>query len=166
MVRKSRVIVSILLLMVVGLGFSQSVDNESEISTKNLDYLYAQNFQTPTNNVVLSANNVFINQIGSDNEVVVKTQSLNNDIALNQNGTQNKIYLDIIADNIKESISQVGNYNYVLDYSSYGVEQHNLDVSQTGNNQNLTWYGGNSLSENLTINMQGESKTIIVRNFN
>tara|TARA_R110000787_G_scaffold81036_2_gene175862 strand:+ start:19112 stop:19618 length:507 start_codon:yes stop_codon:yes gene_type:complete len=168
MVRKSIYILSVLLLIIVNVGLSQSINSESNINPNNLDYLFTQNFQITSNKLinVVNTNNVFINQIGNDNEVVIKTKSLNSDIALNQKGAQNKIYLDIVAENIKETISQTGNDNYVFDYSSIGVDQHSLEVSQYGNNQNLTWYGGNSLSENLKVNMQGESKTVIVRNFN
>ncbi len=154
-----------LLLFIVNIGFSQSINEDLTITANNQDYLFTQNFQTPSA-IIPNTNNVLINQIGSDNEVKVKTQSLNNDIVLNQNGIQNKIILDVTADNIKETISQTGNYNYVLDYSPFGVEQHSLEVLQSGNNQNLTWYGGNSLSENLKVTMQGESKTVIIRNFN
>tara|TARA_R110000787_G_scaffold81036_2_gene175865 strand:+ start:23079 stop:23576 length:498 start_codon:yes stop_codon:yes gene_type:complete len=165
MIRKSIVAISILLLMVVHVGYSQSIKDNSSINANNQDYLFIQNFQTPST-IITNTNNVLINQIGSDNEVKVKTQSLNNDIVLSQNGTQNKIILDVAADNIKETISQIGNYNYVLDYSSFGAENHSLEVLQTGNNQNLTWFGDNALSESLKVTMQGESKTIIVRNFN
>ena len=83
-----------------------------------------------------------------------------------QSGYQNNIYLDVNAENIDESITQVGNNNAVIDFSTYGVDQHQLNISQTGNNQNLTWFGGNSIAENMKVTMQGESKTVIVRNFN
>lgn len=169
----SKILFLFISFVIASVSFGQNYEeNKNKLSIESfesepseLNFISAKNFQVvPVKNI--SNCNVFINQIGIDNEVLVKTQSINNDIVLNQNGTQNKIYLDVIADNVEESISQLGNYNYVLDYSTLGAELHSLEVLQTGNNQSLTWFGGNSISENLKVNMQGESKTIIVRNFN
>ena len=43
---------------------------------------------------------------------------------------------------------------------------HTIEVNQRGNNQNLTLFGGNSISEKLKVSMQGQNQTIIVRNLN
>ena len=136
-----------------------------ESKPSELNFLSSQNFQIiPANNI--SNNNVFIAQIGADNLVKVNTQSTNSDIDLFQNGNQNKILLEIAAITIEETVIQNGNNNVFSDYSTYGLNYHSAEIMQTGNSNNLTWFGGNSISEKIIVNMQGDSKTIIVRNFN
>jgi len=140
----------------------ESFDSKSS----ELNFLASQNFQViPTENILMN-NNVFISQIGANNLMKVKTQSKNSDIDLLQYGDQNRIYLDIVANTIEESVAQYGNNNVFSDYSTSGLDYHSAEIIQTGNSHNLTWFGGNSISEKIKINMQGESKTIIVRNFN
>lgn len=131
-----------------------------------LNFLSVQTFQVVPSEIILKNNNVFISQIGADNLIKVNTQSTISNIDLLQYGNQNRIYLDIVANTIEESVIQNGNNNVFSDYSTYDLNYHSAEIIQTGNNHNLTWFGGNSVSEKIKINMQGESKTIIVRNFN
>jgi len=164
---KATLIHLVLQIFIIQAGFSQNLEQEKSIGVQNQEFLWFYNIDKINANWISTDKNVvFIHQIGDENEIKVKTKSNASDIKLYQRGSQNKIHIDVIAKSIEESISQVGNNNSVLDFSSCGVDQHQLDVSQEGNNQNLTWFGGNSMAEKLKIKMQGESKTIVIRNFN
>ena len=144
--------------------------DESETTIRNIsDKNVVNNFlatNSTNENTFTDDNTIFIQQIGDFNVVKANTTSENSSIALSQNGKQNNIYLDITAKTIEENVQQEGNNNYFLDFSSYGVDLHTANVVQQGNNQNITLFGGNSISEKIKINMQGDNKTIIVRNFN
>jgi hypothetical protein len=111
-------------------------------------------------------NTIFIQQIGDDNTTSSNTRSKANQMNLSQFGDDNTIYLDISADIIDERVLQKGDNNYFYDFSPYDTKFHSAEVVQKGNNQNITFFGGNSISEKLKVNMQGDGKTIIVRNFN
>lgn len=139
----------------------------SHFSKKNVQNNYLSTSLTTidnTSNIV--GNTVFIQQIGDDNKISSNTKSEANAMNLNQFGDNNNIYLDISAKVIDEKVLQSGDNNYFLDFSPYGTKYHSADIVQRGNNQNITVFGGNGISEKLKVNMQGDSKTIIVRNFN
>ncbi len=136
-------------------------------SEKNTENNFLATNLTNENTFVFEDDNViFIEQIGNDNLVTTNTKSSTSKIDLTQNGNQNNIYLDVAAKTIEEKVLQDGNNNYFLDFSPYGVDFHSVDVVQQGNNQNITVFGGNAISEKIKISMQGNSKTVIVRNFN
>ncbi len=158
----------LIIVITFQVGFSQVQIQEKRTNTiNNQEFLWIQNIENSrVSKTFTASSSVFINQLGDNNTIDVKSQSEISNVNLFQSGYQNNIYLDVIAENIDESITQVGNNNTVIDFSTYGVDQHQLDISQTGNNQNLTWFGGNSIAENMKVTMQGESKTVIVRNFN
>ena len=82
-------------------------------------------------------------------------------------GSSNEINLDLSADRIRYNVIQTGNENRLLEYSSKlgnGVIQRS--VLQAGNNNNLIIHGSNSLSDKMTIQMNGGITGIVIRNFN
>lgn len=111
-------------------------------------------------------NNIYVDQVGNFNTVFSQTNSTSSNINLTQRGNNNDISLTIAADNIQENVSQIGNNNSFLDFSTNNADFHFADISQEGNNHNLSWFGGkNSVSEGLSITMQGQGTSIIVNNF-
>ncbi len=115
---------------------------------------------------LLSENAVFITQIGDDNEVNSVTSSSESNIRYVQIGNSNIADVNVGSERIDETIFQIGDNNTVFDYNVFKNEGHNIDVRQSGSNQNLTLFGSNSISEKLKVSMQGQNQTIIVRNFN
>jgi len=173
MKNKSKLLVLIAIFIYGNVAIAQTYKkDESETTIKNFteknveNNFLATNLTSENTLVFTDENTIFIQQIGNDNVVKANTKSDKSNIALSQNGDQNKIYLDIAAKTIEEKIIQDGDNNYFLDFSPYGVDFHSAEVVQQGNNQNITVFGGNAISEKIKINMQGDSKTIIVRNFN
>jgi len=108
---------------------------------------------------------VFITQVGDDNDVISTTKSFESSITILQNGTENNTFLNIDSKKIEQTVIQNGNNNNYLDYSPYESLERNATINQTGNNQNLTMYGNNTLSQNIRISMQGQGQSIIIRNF-
>ncbi|MAP55361.1 hypothetical protein [Altibacter sp.] len=111
-----------------------------------------------------SANNaIYIQQVGNYNTSVVNTQSNKSAVNLFQRGNNNEIILDITAANIEESVLQIGVNNSFIDLSRGNVV-HSAAVIQRGKDQNLIWYGTNSISDKLLISMQGRNQTVFIRN--
>jgi len=152
-------------LIIHGLLYSQDI-SEIIIEPSENNFLLSQNFDESFIRSINEDNSVFINQVGLDNQINVKIESISSTINLFQNGDNNNILLDVKSDRIEALVIQDGDNNRFLDFSSFGNEFHSAEVIQQGNDQNLTWFGGNSISEKIKINMLGDSKTIIVRNFN
>lgn len=110
-------------------------------------------------------NTVVIQQIGNFNQVEVNSKSQLGYFDIKQLGNDNAVFIRAKAHAINETVYQMGdNHNFVDFSTSTGI--HDLELIQRGNSQNLIWYGGNTISEQLKINMQGENQSIIVRNFN
>lgn len=108
---------------------------------------------------------VFITQIGNSNNSRVTTTADNNSIAIQQNGNRNNTFLQVDAQTVVETVRQDGNDHSFLDFGST-ARIHNLEVVQSGSNQNLVFHGGNSISERMNIRMSGDSQSVIIRNFN
>lgn len=128
-------------------------------------FLFNQNISTIVNVDPSQENNVFITQIGDDNEVHSETFSNGRNIYYVQIGDYNIVDLNVRSENINESIFQRGNNNVVFDINGFKNEIHSIDVRQNGDNQNLTLFGSNSISEKLKVFMEGQNQTIVIRSF-
>jgi hypothetical protein len=113
-----------------------------------------------------TANSVFISQVGDNNEIISTTTSNSSDINYIQQGDNNGIFVKLAANRIEQDIIQNGSNNHVLNFNSARLDFHKGEVIQNGSGQNLTWYGGNSISEKLKVTMEGTGQSVIVRNFN
>lgn len=137
-----------------------------KVTASELNYLSTQEDQNRVGNPATSGNAVFINQIGANNNAVLQTSSNSSEISILQNGAGNDMYSRIAADNIQHSVVQNGDNNLFVHTNPFRMEAHNSQIIQNGNNQNLEWYGGNSISEKMKVTMQGEAESIIIRSFN
>ena len=119
---------------------------------------------TPSNSIAAKNNAIYIQQVGNNNNVISNTRSLYSNIYLVQRGNNNEVGLNVRAGIINENIFQNGNNHKFFDFSSKGTVLHSAAVYQTGRNQNLLWYGNNSISEKMIIRMKGKNQTVIIRN--
>lgn len=147
--------------------------NEEELESfqnkaSTLNFLSSQNsFANQNRNLLASKSvSIFIEQIGAGNSLVANTRSKTSDFTFSQNGDSNNIYLDINATTISQNITQTGNKNQFLNITTNLFGLHSAEVFQNGNNQDITLYGNNNLSSKIKIYMQGNDKSVIVRNFN
>ena len=138
----------------------------SGLSTVSSQENFLSNQGNVTNqNQTTNSNSVYLSQIGDDNNLSSTTKTLESNIVVLQNGNQNNTVLKLSSDNLMETVFQNGNNNTFLDYSLLKTDIRNVEVNQTGDNQNLTMYGSNSLSEKMKVSMNGNGQSIIIRNF-
>ncbi len=139
----------------------QDADTQLNILSNQNSAIYNKTMQSSA-----QQNTVFISQIGDNNTISSVVNSSNTDISLVQLGDNNGIFSSIKALSLEQNIVQNGNNNTFTSSNYYMTKEYDVQVSQNGNNQNLTLFGQNSISEKLKVNMQGEGQTVIVRNFN
>lgn len=152
--------------------FSQNANEHSSIAAaksfgnkaSELNYLSKQGFQI--NETDILNNGIYISQIGAENSIYTNTTAETINLNLIQNGNSNEISLEVTAKNISETVIQNGNNNSFLDFSDNNMLFHGAEVLQSGNYQNLVWFGNNSLAEKLKVTMRGEGKSVTIRNFN
>lgn len=166
-----KILLMILLVAGPSLIFAQS---EEDVVPENLnsfsDESSALNFLSSQSGIVqdknsAKGNSIYINQIGEENSIQTNITSNTTDVIFVQEGNWNTILLDVSGEIIKNKIIQTGDSNNLLNISNKFSGSQNFNVIQNGNNQDVTIYGSNSMSESLKINMTGDFKSVIVRNF-
>lgn len=131
-----------------------------------LSFKSSQNQQNTSSNQPTSSSSVFIDQIGSNNDAEIRVTAQTSFLNILQNGFSNTMLIDATALEITQNIIQNGEDNRFYNFSNNPSAVQSLEVIQNGVNQDITVFGSNSLSEKLKINMQGNDRSIIVRNFN
>ncbi len=164
-------LVAIITLSFVGIAEAQTYKNV-EITPRafvgnSADQLalYTSQFlknNTPATNSV--SNDVFIRQVGNNNQFTSEIRSAQSNVAAFQQGNNNEAYLSLQAVVVDEFLLQRGNNNIFYDIGSDLKLYHGGQVIQNGSNQRLLFLGNNSLSDRMKINMQGNNQTVIVRN--
>ncbi|MDT0689563.1 hypothetical protein RM549_07190 [Salegentibacter sp. F188] len=139
-------------------SFSQT-ERDLEMMQKMLEFQKIESVKTT------GSSQVFIEQIGGDNNLVTRISAESSNVSFIQNGQNNDLLLDINSETYHAIISQLGNSNKVSDDSYAPYEKMGLDLTQTGNNNDFQRYGSNSIGNNLKFSMTGEDQTVIVRNF-
>ena len=169
-------ILNLLLVFFFGFNsFSQNLTNPEEESFINEKKEFGnfvptnfpiQNFQKPkTNKEIPKANQIFIEQIGANNNIDTYTSSENSDLKLFQYGDSNNISFIMDAKNLDGTIIQNGNNNNAFDFTVNANQDVSANLLQQGDNLHFERYGANSISNNLKIIQTGETRSIIVRNF-
>ncbi len=111
-------------------------------------------------------NVVAVLQIGHNNTVQTVVQSHTADLTYTQQGDNN--HIDIIAkgEDIRHNIAQYGDQNSFESYNYNSSAQQTLELIQQGNQQEVSIFGENSMSKDMKITLEGNDKTLIIRNFN
>ena len=112
------------------------------------------------------SNSIYIDQIGSNNIISLKSFTESSTIDLTQNGNNNMVKLNFTALSAVENFHQLGDNHYLAAYGNTPSLNLQRTVNQTGSGQRLTIHGNNSISEKMQLNMKGATSTIIIRNFN
>lgn len=166
---KTKLLSGIILLFSLGTCLAQEEQDEfsSVFSTKQNSLLTLSKFSTLENNNAVNTatqNAVFIQQIGDNNQARTTINSSNSNVNLNQNGSDNFIFLDKTANQINQFVLQQGSNNNVIDFNLSTNSSINSNFTQTGNNLNIVNIGANSISKDLTINQSGNSGSVIILN--
>ncbi|WP_299608161.1 hypothetical protein [uncultured Aquimarina sp.] len=151
--------------------YAQNNDDQDESLVESQERFITLN-QLQNNSVVqaqresfMNNNSVFIQQVGTNNQVFSTITAQTSDIRLNQNGEQNLIDINETSRDIEKFITQNGNNNRVIDFSFNPEVSTNLEILQDGDNLSFEKFGSNELSNNLKFKMTGNARTIIVRSF-
>ena len=168
-IMKTKLLSGIILLFSLGTCLAQEEQDEfsSVFSTKQNSLLTLSKFSTLENNNAVNTatqNAVFIQQIGDNNQARTTINSSNSNVNLNQNGSDNFIFLDKTANQINQFVLQQGSNNNVIDFNLSTNSSINSNFTQTGNNLNIVNIGANSISKDLTINQSGNSGSVIILN--
>ncbi len=166
---KTKLLSGIILLFSLGTCFAQEEQDEfsAVFSTKQNSLLTLSKFSTLENNNALNTNlqnSVLIQQIGDNNQARTTINSSNSNVNLNQNGSDNFIFLDKTANQINQFVLQQGSNNNVIDFNLSTNSSINSNFTQTGNNLNIINIGANSISKDLTINQTGNAGSVIILN--
>lgn len=121
---------------------------------------------TQISNISYDANSIYIDQIGSNNIISLKSFTESSTIDLTQNGNNNVVKLNFTALSAVENFYQLGDNHYLAAYGNTPSLNLQRTVNQNGSGQRLTIHGNNSISEKMQLNMKGATSTIIIRNFN
>ncbi|TDQ29155.1 hypothetical protein [Zeaxanthinibacter enoshimensis] len=112
-------------------------------------------------------NSVEIIQVGAGNESYTMINAQNSQVELIQNGMYNRINLDLTAGTINYNVLQNGDNNFLLEYARKNDNATiRRSVVQNGEKNNLIIHGRNSLSDQMSIQMNGGVTGLIIRNFN
>jgi hypothetical protein len=156
-------------------SFSQNLTNPGEENMLNEKIEFGnfmpanlpfRNFQkSEPNREIPVGNQIFIEQIGANNKIDAYTSSENSDLELFQYGDSNNISFMMDAKNLDGTIIQNGNDNNAFDFTVNANQDVSANLLQQGDNLHFERYGANSISNNLKIIQTGETRSIIVRNF-
>lgn len=108
---------------------------------------------------------IFITQVGDYNRANAAVSAAENQLALKQGGTANIIELRANVKQLEGEVVQQGSGNYILDFFNDPKLEVPLGVKQTGNNLHFERHGTNSIGSKIKIDMNGSSRSVIVRNF-
>ncbi|MFD2565164.1 hypothetical protein [Aquimarina rubra] len=158
-------------LFLCGNSYAQNSENQDESLVESQERFITLNQLQNNTSVQVARENmtanssVFIQQIGTGNQVFSNITAQSSDIRLSQNGEQNLIEIDETSKEIEKFITQNGNNNIVTDFSFNPNMSTSLELIQEGDNLSFERFGSNELSKNLKFKMTGNNRTIIVRSF-
>jgi len=110
-------------------------------------------------------NTVYIKQVGYRNSISSRTKALESDLGYLQYGFGNSIYFSSEAAKISSVINQEGTNNSFLSSSFNEEAILNTQVNQQGNNLQIESFGINKIANQMKLNMTGNYRTVIIRNF-
>lgn len=111
------------------------------------------------------ANQIFIEQIGDRNFINAVHSSEYTDLKLLQFGNENYISFMVDARNLEGSIVQEGDNNNSFDFTLNPSQDITTNLIQRGNALHFERYGANSIGNGLKFIQTGDTKSIIIRNF-
>lgn len=115
---------------------------------------------------IISSNSIYIQQIGMNNTTLTNVRADYSEINLVQNGNTNRASINVDGRTVIHNVVQNGNNNFLLEYGNTPNLNLDRNITQNGNGNGVVIFGSNSLTDKMILNLQGNSKTITIRNFN
>lgn len=147
-------------LLCIGMIFSTYSQSKIQYGV-NRDLTFDQISSSQLN----SNNQVYIIQIGYNNTIKADFKTNNSKSNYFQDGDHNNINLNITAKTFQGFIDQTGDNNRIFDHIYEPSSDISLNLTQNGKNNHFERHGSNSIGEKLEFRMNGNDKSIIVRNF-
>ena len=156
-IKKMKTTILNIIFLFCTLGVFSQIENIPRPSFLEMQ-MFSENFNPvkTTSAKTLNENRVFIQQVGEGNNIDATIRSQSSNVSYNQNGDFNYIGIKVNVEDYTSTINQQGNNNAAA----------SIELNQTGNNLHFERFGSNDIGDNLQFNMTGESRTIVVRNFN
>ena len=123
----------------------------------NVLSLQQKNFQKD-----ISGNAVYLEQNGSTNNMRVQQSGNNSNMFVLQEGTRNQLELELLEDEVKGSISQLGNQNLLLQKISGRGQEY--EIIQEGNNNLLIQSDNREQAPYYKIHQKGNGMKLILEN--
>ena len=150
-----------IIFLLIGFTVVSQENSQTEIAIINqnlIDYkLTASISQSQTNSAIIT-------QIGNQNHnqnTVIANQSF---IQVYQNGHFNSTDIYRVEAEVNEFILQNGNGNTIHEMSIGNYNTIDNKYIQNGDNNRITSFGSNTISENLKIQINGNNASVIVIN--
>lgn len=99
-------------------------------------------------------------QMHSEN-VLLNILTVNTGTLITQMGNENVISLD--TEEIK--VNQKGEYQLLFYTETSKLDPSSLNINMQGTNNYIEIFGNNTIMENMTVNMSGNDRSLIIRNY-
>ena len=129
-------ILSTILALLGTLTVSAQQANNSLTNNKELQKVHPETLMLNTLN---NTQGTYIVQTGNYNQVAIESQQM--------------------------QVNQAGNYQHLYYTETSKLEPSNMNVNMEGANNYIEIYGNNSIMENMSINVQGNDRSVIIRNY-
>lgn len=115
---------------------AQQAGNSYLVNSKESPKVHPETLMLNTLN---NTQGTYIVQTGNYNQVAVETQQM--------------------------QVNQAGDYQHLYYTETSKLESSNMNVNMEGANNYIEVYGNNSIMENMSINVQGNDRSVIIRNY-
>lgn len=149
-----------LFILLIGLNDAYSQEN----LLKEVAVLNQVNTAYKLTATVPEKNSVIVTQIGNQNwnqNTITANQST---IQIYQNGQFNATDIYRIENEVNEFIIQNGDYNSINEMAIGSYNSTTNHLIQNGDNNRITSFGSNSISEDLTIKINGNNTSLLIIN--
>ena len=129
-------ILSTILALLGTLTVSAQQANNSLANNKELQKVHPETLML---NALNNTQGTYIVQTGNYNEVTIESQ--------------------------KMQVNQTGDHQLLYYTETSKLEPSNMNINMEGANNYIEIYGNNSIMENMSINVQGNDRSVIIRNY-
>lgn len=129
-------ILSTILALLGTLTVSAQQANNSLVNNKELQKV---NPETLMLNALNNTQGTYVVQTGNYNEVTIEAQQM--------------------------QVNQTGDHQLLYYTETSKLEPSNMNINMEGANNYIEIYGNNSIMENMSINVQGNDRSVIIRNY-
>ncbi len=74
-------------------------------------------------------------------------------------------YNQVAIESQQMQVNQAGDYQHLYYTETSKLESSNMNINMEGANNYIEVYGNNSIMENMSINVQGNDRSVIIRNY-